>query len=132
MKKSILIIDDNPLNCEDYIAPLRERYNVTTCMSLLDADRKIWLHQYDVIVIDIMMPTLGVSTKDELKTGLFFYMEQLKPKSSMTTRYLFWSSLSKDTFDDFFQEEKPNNVDFVHKEPKNINHLLNKVIELIG
>ena len=38
MKKRILIIDDNPLNCGDYITPLKTRHEVVVCMSLKDAE----------------------------------------------------------------------------------------------
>lgn len=136
MKKSIIIIDDNPLNCEDFIAPLREHYNTTVCMSIRDAERKISLHRYDLIVIDIMMPTSDLLIKDDLRTGLIFYEERLKPleKERPLLRFLFWSNLSKNSYEEFFAKykPKPSNVDFLHKEPRNKNHLLEKVNELIG
>ena len=129
MKKNILIIDDNPHHYDDFILPVEEQYDVTVCMSLRDAERKILSYHYDLIVIDIMMPTIGVSTNDELKTGLYFYKEKLKPleKERPLLRFLFWSNLSQNTFDDFFHEDKPSNVGFVHKEPRNMNHLLEAI-----
>lgn len=133
MRKRIIIIDDNPENCEDYVAPLKGKYEVSISMSLRDAIRKIKMFDYDLIIIDIMMPTNGIKKKDELKTGLFFYEEYLKPlEKEKELHILFWSNLSQRTYDDFFGECKPNNVDFAHKERRNKNHLLEKINELIG
>lgn len=126
MKKNILIIDDNPNNYEDCIDPVREHYNVTVCESLRDAERKISFYRYDLIVIDIMMPTSGITSKDDLRTGLFFYKEKLKSLENERPllKFLFWSNLTQSIFDEFFHESKPSNVDFLHKQPKNKNHLL--------
>ena len=132
MNKKILIIDDNPFNCEDYIAPLSESFDVTVYMSLRDAKRKVEMYNYDLIIIDIMMPTSGIKDKDELKTGLNFYNEELKPLESVKVlQILFWSNLSQKTYDDFFTAHKPDNVDFLHKELRNKNHLFEKVTELL-
>ena len=133
MKKSILIIDDNPENCEDYIAPLREHYNVIVSMTIRDALRRIKFYDFDLIVIDIMMPTNGIDNTDDLKTGLFLYDEKLKSlEINSKLQYLFWSNLSQDTYNEHFAAFKPNNVEFAHKETKNKKHLLEKVNQLIG
>lgn len=132
-KRNIIIIDDNPLNGEDYIEPLREKYNVTVNISLKDSYRRIQIHHYDLIVIDIMMPTQWLRNKDELKTGLYFYTEKLKELDKENNlRYLFWSNLTEDTYNDFFKDEKPANIDFIHKELRNTRHLYEKVVSMIG
>lgn len=131
--KNILIIDDNPLNGEDYIAPLKEIYTVTVNVSLKDSYRRIQMNHYDLIVIDIMMPTQWLKNRDELKTGLYFYVEKLRElDNNNKRRYLFWSNLTQDTYDEFFKDPKPANIDFVHKELRNINHLYDKVVSMIG
>lgn len=133
MKKNILVIDDNPLNCNDFVAPLKDKYEVVIDMSLKDAERKVQMYHYDLIVIDIMMPTRGLKNKDELKTGLYFYYEKLKAiESKKQLRYLFWSNLTQETYDEFFRDLRPENVNFLHKEPKNIMHLYEKVNVLVG
>lgn len=133
MKKTIFVIDDNPLNGEDYIEPLREKYNVTVNMSLMDSYRRIQLYHYDLIVIDIMMPTQWLKNRDELKTGLYFYMEKLKElDKDNKLRYLFWSNLTKDTYNEFFKDNQPTNIDFIHKEPRDARHLYDKVVSMIG
>lgn len=133
MKKNVLIIDDNPLNGEDYVYPLEEDYNVIFTMSINEAERKIELYKFDLIVIDIMMPTQGLKKKDELKTGLYFYYERLRLLKNLDQlHFLFWSNLTQDTFDEFFKDAKPKNVDFVHKSMRNPNHLYEKVHSIIG
>lgn len=131
--KNILIIDDNPLNVEDYIEPLKEKYTVTVNVSLKDSYRRIQMNHFDIIVIDIMMPTQWLKNRDELKTGLFFYIEKLRELDKKNKRrYLFWSNLTQDTYDEFFKDGKPDNIDFVHKELRNIYHLYDKVVSMIG
>lgn len=131
--KNILIIDDNPLNVKDYIEPLKEKYAVTVNVSLKDSYRRIQMNHFDIIVIDIMMPTQWLKNRDELKTGLFFYIEKLRElDKNNKRRYLFWSNLTQDTYDEFFKDTKPDNIDFVHKELRNIHHLYDKVVSMIG
>lgn len=133
MKKKVLIIDDNPENYEDFVSPLKRKYDVIITLSLRDAFRKVKLYNFDLIIIDIMMPTRDLKNKDELMTGLCFYKEQLRPlEHEKQLRILFWSNLTQRTYDEFFGEDKPDNVDFTHKETRNKNHLLEKVNELIG
>lgn len=131
--KTIIIIDDNPLNYEDFIEPLREKYNVTVNISLRDSYRRIQMHHYDLIVIDIMMPTQWLNHKDELRTGLYFYLEKLKVlDKDNKLRILFWSNLTEETYNEFFKNEKPENIDFIHKELRNTRHLYDKVVSMIG
>lgn len=128
MNKNILIIDDNPINCMTYINPLKEKYDVTVVKSLEDAVRKAQMYFYNIIVIDIMMPTRGLKNKDDLKTGLYLYQEKLKVlESKNKIKFLFWSNLTQETYNEFFGEKKPTNVDFLHKALKNVSHLYEKV-----
>lgn len=129
--KTILVIDDNPLNNLAYIEPVESICEVKVTMSFATAYRRIMMYHYDLVVIDIMMPTQNLATHDELSAGLHFYTEKLQGEN-ITSKILFWSNLSQETFNNYFQGSIPPNVYFQHKELDNENHLLAKVKELIG
>ena len=69
MKTRVLIVDDE----EQFILPLAERlrmrdYDVTTSLSGGDAVDKINRYNYDVVILDVMMPGMdGVETLREIK-----------------------------------------------------------------
>lgn len=48
-------------------------------MSLVSAKRLINFRQYDVIVIDVMMPTQRLKSHNECTAGFDFYSESLIP-----------------------------------------------------
>ena len=94
MKKKILLIDENVLDYENDINVLKTEYDVEAIgyidtASYLLLEKKI---KYDLIVLDIMMPTFGLfdlkETSDGLKTGLVFYEKKLK---KLDLPVLFWS-----------------------------------------
>ena len=128
--KKILIIDDNPLNVSIFTKKVKNdnNYFVEICMSLSDAERSILINRYDLIVIDIMMPTQNLRNRDELETGLVFYKEKIVPiVDAKKTKILFWSNLNIETYNDFFGNALPENTDFIHKDLNNENHLLEKI-----
>ena len=69
MKTRILIVDDE----EKFSEPLAERlalrdYDVTTSQSGEDAVAKIKQYNYDVVVLDVLMPGMsGIETLGEIK-----------------------------------------------------------------
>ena len=127
MNNSILLIDDNPLNNSGYIGALEGHYNVDVAMRLVSAERLIKSRLYDIIIIDVMMPTQNLTTHDETSTGYSFYYETLKPmlKDQMPI-ILFWSRLEEESFNRWFGEHKPDNVFFLHKN-EDEDHLLKKI-----
>lgn len=129
--KKILLIDDNPMNNNGYIQPLKQKYDVVVVMSIIAAKRKLCFHKFDLIIIDIMMPTPGVQCTDELSTGLYFYSEEIQPKFPKTP-VLFWSNLNHEKYDNYFNRQSPSNVNFLHKNYENEKHLLEKVTEIFA
>lgn len=132
--KYILIIDDNLHNYRDAINKVMDKdgYCTTTCGNLKRAYDILQKRKYDVVVIDIMMPCPTLENKDELKAGLNFYEEKVKHIEGIeNSKILFWSHLCSDVIDDFFCENKPDNVYFLQKDRDNEAHLLNMINELI-
>lgn len=127
--KRILIIDDNPDNNEDYIMPVCKKYSVEVVMFLRSAERKLMRTHYDLIVIDIMMPSQNLKNSDEMRTGLSFY-EEFILKNSISSKILFWSRLPEEVFKDYTKNKK-GMLDFVQK-TSDTDHLLRKVETLIG
>lgn len=133
--KHILIVDDNIHNNRCFINKVMdcEEYCTITCGSIEKAYDKLQKHKYDVIVVDIMMPCKCLKNKDELKAGLNFYDEKMKYIDGIEdSKILFWSHLCRDSFDEFFGQDKPKNVDFVQKDTKNDNHLLEKIQRMLS
>ncbi len=134
MNYSILLIDDNPEDNSGYINVLKKYYNVDVAISLVSAKRLIKIRQYDVIVIDVMMPTHHLNSHNELTAGFDFYSEILLPiLNDLDTKplVLFWSRLYRDSFYRYFGDHKPDNVFFIHKNQNN-DHLLKEIELLLG
>ena len=78
MKKEILFIDDLSKENNNYISVLETAYDVDVTAFISTARKKLQKpERYGLIVLDIMMPTLGLFTEEEtedgLKTGLVYY-----------------------------------------------------------
>lgn len=134
MNKAVLIIDDNPRDNSGYIDALKKIYNVDVAMRLVSAERLIQYRHYDIIIIDIMMPTQYLKSHSELTTGFVFYSERLLPiLNDLDTKplVLFWSRLRRTSFDEYFGDNKPDNVFFLQKND-DIDHLLKKIKLLLG
>lgn len=133
--KKILIIDDNPQNIQNFIDKVSDckKYYVETVMSLSDAERSIIMNHYDLIVIDIMMPTQTIRNRDELETGLIFYKKKVEPIiDALKTKILFWSNLREEVYNEFFPEGIPCNTHFLHKNLYNENHLVEKIKSILS
>ena len=131
MSKSILIIDDNPRNNSGYINELEKHYNVDVAMRFVAAERLLKSRHYDIIVIDVMMPTQRLENHhDERTSGFHFYRDSVRPiLKDRKPIIIFWSLFYDDCFDKFFGDQKPDNVFFLHKDSED-DSLLN-YIELL-
>ena len=97
MTKEILFIDDLSEQNSNYITVLAEEYEVDVTAFIATARKKLLKNpkRYGLVVLDIMMPTLGLFSKEDeedteggLKTGLVYYERELK---EMNIPVLFWS-----------------------------------------
>lgn len=127
--KKVLILDDNPINNNKYIIPVKEKYSVDVTFLMSSATRMLKSREYDIVVIDIMMPSQGLSNKDEMSAGFNYYQEVLR-NLHLKCKILFWSRLTESCYDKTLY---PNdgNFDFVHKSESR-NHLLNKINAMLS
>lgn len=131
---SILLIDDNPMNNYGYIDKLEKYYDVTVAVRLVSALRLIESRHFDIIIIDVMMPTQFLKSHNEAATGFEFYSERILPilnDQDSKPLILFWSRFGRTSFDEYFGDNKPDNVFFLHKND-DIDHLLKKIKLLLG
>lgn len=128
MEKKILLIDENLQENKNFIDVLRTAYEVDP-VGYISAARIKLQHseEYNLVVLDVMMPPLGlfdlIETEDGLKTGLVFYEHDLREKKIPV---LFWSWNA-----DFAEEIKDrakydSNTSFLLKD-NDPNHLLDGV-----
>jgi len=127
--KTILVLDDNPQNNDRFIHPLRNYYKVDVVMALSSAERKMKHNRYDLVVIDIMMPIQNLPITNELQTGMEFFNRKIK-ESYPSQEVIFWTNLTKDSYDSFFPANTAH-IDYLQKDKTNVNHLLNKVREIL-
>lgn len=129
MKKSVLILDDNPVNNRKYIDPLKEKFQVDVTLRMRSATRLLKTRHYDVVVIDIMMPSQHLSDNDEMIAGFNYYEEEVS-KLGINSKILFWSRLTDSCFDKakYSDEDK---FHFVHKS-ESANHLLKSIEALFN
>lgn len=114
-KKKIFLLDDNPSSFEDSIRILQREYDVEKCRDISSAIRRIGLHQYSVLIIDLMMPTRGLSVKDGFKAGFNFYTEHVKTRG-IDTPVVFWTNLTKSSFNEFIaRQSNPSNFYYLQK-----------------
>ena len=69
MKPRLLLVDDEEMYLE-YLSKrlIRARYDVAKCLSGEEALEKIRNHDFDVIVLDVIMPGIdGIETLSEIK-----------------------------------------------------------------
>lgn len=126
--KSILVLDDNPQNNDSFIHPLRNYYKVDVVMALSSAERMMKHNRYDLVIIDIMMPIQNLPITNELQTGMEFFNRKIK-ESYPSQEVIFWTNLTKDSYDSFFPANTAH-IDYLQKDKTNVNHLLNKVMEI--
>ena len=127
----ILILDDNPQNNSCFIDPLKKSFQVDVAMAISSAKRLIGHFNYDLIVIDVMMPIQNLNTDNELITGLVFYENLKIDNPEKIKKVLFWSIHTDESYNDYFKEKDTNNIDFLQKDLHDDNHLYNKVNEIL-
>ena len=119
MKKRVLIIDENINEYKSSINVLSSKYGVDAVGYIQTAEYKLKNNNYDLIILDIMMPPLDLyslqETSDGLRTGFVYYEDKLKPRP-----VLFWSWNS-----DFEEEIKKKKIDNV--EWRNTEFLLKEI-----
>ena len=120
MNKKILIIDDNPINNAKYIDVLKRDYDVSIAIWMRSALRLLKNSNWDIIVIDVMMPTQILSSDNEMRAGFEFYDSEIK-KLNLSSKIIFWSRLTDSCFDQN-KYPKSNGFYFVHKS-EDANHL---------
>jgi len=131
MTKEILFIDDLSKENSNYISVLETAYYVDVTAFIATARKKLQKpERYGLIVLDIMMPTLGLFTEEEtedgLKTGLVYYERELK---EMNIPVLFWSR--NKNFKKEVDDKQWNNTYFVQKNSDE-KHLLEVVDDFLG
>lgn len=69
MKPKLLLVDDEEMFLEYLSKRLIDReYDVTTCLTGEDALEKVKEHDFDVVILDILMPGIdGIETLSEIK-----------------------------------------------------------------
>lgn len=124
--KRILIIDDNPENNRIFIRQLERKYDVNVAMFLTSARRMLNMQNYDLVVLDIMMPTQGLKNTDEMNTGFRFFIDFVSKKNIKT---LFWTRLSDENYNQIIKD----NYDFTRfcQKSSDENHLLAAVEKII-
>lgn len=96
--KKILLIDDNPRNNSRYIKALEKEYDVTVAFKMLIALRLLKTRTWDVVVIDVMMPTQILKEDNEMLAGFAFYEQEVR-KLKLKCKVVFWSRLNVSCFD---------------------------------
>lgn len=129
--KRVLVLDDNPRNNSIFTVPLSKYYEVDVLMAISAVNRVMSNRHYDLLVIDVMMPTQNTGSQSELITGLVFYNNAIKDKYP-DQKVLFWSNRSQEPFEQFFAAGKPSTVSFLRKDKGNPQQLLEEVTKLIG
>lgn len=130
MGKNIFLLDDNAMTLESTVNLLQKEYNVMCCRDVLSASRRVKLFKFDIIILDLMMPTRGLDIKDEFKAGFNFYIQYVKPHQEGTP-VLFWSNLTESSFIQFREEHQADtNIYFLQKSD-DINALSEKIKEIL-
>lgn len=96
--KKVLIIDDNPDNNNKYIREVEKKYNTVIVSNMRSAIRLLNSNSYDVVVIDVMMPTQILNTHNEMTAGFDFYDTCMKG-TGLKSKIIFWSRLTNSCFD---------------------------------
>ena len=111
MKKRIFLIDDNMRSLDNAVQALESIYTVDKCQSNIKAKRLLTAVHYDLLIIDVMMPTMGLSNDDEFRAGynLFFEFAQDRQKG---VPVIFWTNASEESFQGV--KQKFSNIDNVH------------------
>lgn len=125
--KKILLLDDNPRNNSRYIKALEKEYDVTVALKMLSALRLLKTRIWDVVVIDVMMPTQILKEDNEMLAGFAFYEQEVR-KLKLQCKVVFWSRLNDSCFDTS-KYPPSKGFGFVHKADES-DHLKKEIDKL--
>ena len=126
--KRILLLDDNIDACQSTVHVLEQNYDVVKCRDVITAKRRISIDRFDLMIIDLMMPTKGLSNSDEFSAGINFYDEFVK--DVYTCPVLFWTNLSDTSFKAYKDKNQGAKIHYHHK-GDNSGALLNAIHEIL-
>lgn len=128
--KKIFLLDDNIMSCEKALEKLEEEFEVYRCKEVLSAARRIHLIEYDMFIIDLMMPTKGLDNLDEFSAGFSFYDKYVK-QGWPDVPVLFWTNLTDGSFKSFQANHGKPNLFYLQKSDNDL-ELLEKVKEILN
>lgn len=128
--KKILLIDDNPLLNKASIDRLKQHFEVDDVMYLRVASKSLRQSKYDLLIIDVMMPTQNLEIEKEMETGFEYYSKVVKPMK-LNIPVVFWSRLSEDSFKSYFHNNREDNISFLSKS-RGIEALIDEIKSHIG
>jgi CheY-like chemotaxis protein len=128
--KKILLLDDNTIACERSIRQLERKYEVCRCKEILIAARRLKIIKFDLLIIDLMMPTKGLNTTDEFNAGFAFYNQYVN-NDRKGIPVIFWTNLSNNSFNAFYENHQQSNLLHYLQKSDDEMALLNLVNQLI-
>lgn len=129
--KKILLLDDNMVVSSPSIDELDKYYEVTRCKEISKAANRLEETDYDLFVIDLMMPPKGLNEKDEFNAGFCFYKQYVKGKYD-DVPVLFWTNLNDTPYNEFLEENgKDDKLHYLQKSDDDL-MLLDTVNQILG
>jgi len=143
MSKRILWLDNDLAYLEPFVEALQdESYSVSVVESLTEAEKSLRQAQFDLMIIDVMIPTLSSDEEtryqpDETdlgyKTGLIFYKNNQAALQNAGTRVMVMTvRLDKAIMDEFIKAGLPSNsfaTKYEMSEPTNFLDKVHKTLE---
>lgn len=131
MKKKVLLLDDNMSVTKSSIEELDKVFDVVRCKQIKVAAHRLIIYQFDLLVIDLMMPPEGLDVKDEFNAGFYFYKQYVKGKYDGVP-VLFWTNLNETPYHEFMKENGENSLLHYLQKSDDNEELVNKVKEILG
>jgi CheY-like chemotaxis protein len=121
MSKRILWLDNDPAYLIPFVRALQEEeYQVTVVESLTEAEESLQQDSFDLMIIDVMIPTLNSSEEARYqpeetdlgyKTGLIFYKHNREALNKSGTRTMVMTvRLDKSIRDEFIKAGLPTDA----------------------
>ena len=131
MKKKILLLDDNMSVTKSSIDELNKVFDVVRCKQIKVAAHRLQIYQFDLLIVDLMMPPEGLEVKDEFNAGFFFYKQYVKGNFD-NIPVLFWTNLNEAPYNAFMNENGENPLLHYLQKSDDNEELLNTVKEILG
>jgi CheY-like chemotaxis protein len=121
MTKQILWLDNDPAYLVPFVEALEdENYSVTVVESLTEAEKFLRQAQFDLMIIDVMIPTLNSTEETRYrpketdlgyKTGLIFYKQNRETLQKTGTHVMVMTvRLDKAIMDEFIKAGLPSSA----------------------